>query len=96
MVAKRCESLKEIRDCIDALDESIVRLLVERGDYVVQAAGFKRDDSEVVAPERAAKVIENARRNAALAGGNAEVVARIYGEIVASFTDAELEVHRRK
>jgi len=96
MVAKRCASLEEIRECIDALDRSIVQLLVERGEYVVQAAGFKRDAAEVVAPRRAVQVIENARRNAAAAGGDADVVERIYGEIVAAFTDAELAVHRRK
>lgn len=96
MSVKQCESLEEIRGQIDALDRSIVDLLVERGEYVTQAAGFKRNDNEVRAPHRAAEVIENARRSAAAAGGNPLVIGRIYAEIVAAFTDAELVERRRK
>lgn len=96
MPAQRCSSLAEIRDRIDALDRSIVRLLAERGEYVLQAAAFKKDADDVRAPGRAAQVIENARSLAAEAGGNPEVVGRIYREIVSAFTDAEMAAHRDK
>jgi isochorismate pyruvate lyase len=93
MAPRTCSSLQEIREQIDALDAQIVRLLVERGGYVVQAAAFKRDADAVRAPDRAAQVVENARRLATEAGGNPDVAARVYREIVSAFTDAELAVH---
>ena len=69
-------------------------LLAERGRYVLEAARFKRDAAEVRAPERAAEVIENARRLAEEMGGDPLVTQRIYREVVAAFTDAELSRHR--
>jgi len=84
-----------VRRNIDRIDRGIVALLVERGAYVLQAARFKRDADEVRAPERAVQVIANARRLAAELGGDPAVTERIYREIVAAFTDAELSAHRR-
>jgi isochorismate pyruvate lyase len=96
MKAVRCRSLAEIRERIDALDRAIVAALAERGEYVIQAAAFKRDDAAVRAAQRAALVVENARRIALEEGADPDVVGRIYREIVAAFTDAELATHRRK
>ncbi|MGE0876793.1 MAG: chorismate mutase [Burkholderiales bacterium] len=96
MPVQRCSSLAEIRDRIDALDCQIVRLLAQRGEYVLQAAGFKRDANDVRAPARARQVVERAMRLATEAGSDAQVVGRIYAEVVAAFTDAELAAHGRK
>lgn len=96
MPVRQCISLAEIRTRIDALDRRIVHLLAERGEYVLQAAAFKRDAEEVRAPQRAAQVVDNARVIAVEAGANPDVVGRIYGEIVAAFTAAELAAHRQK
>ncbi len=96
MAAERCESLAQIRERIDALDRSIVEFLAQRGEYVRQAAAFKRDAADVRAPDRAAAVIDNAGRMAAEAGADRAVIERIYREIVAAYTDAELVQHASK
>ena len=93
MGVARCENLEQIRERIDALDREIVSLLARRGEYVLQAAAFKRDAAHVRAPARAATVIDNAGRLAEEAGADRAVVERIYREIVAAFTDAELAAH---
>lgn len=93
MPASRCASLAEVRERIDALDREIVALLCKRAEYVLQAAAFKRDVAEVRAPERAAQVVENARRLALAKGGDPELVGRVYREIVSASTDAELARH---
>ncbi|MGE0876827.1 MAG: chorismate mutase [Burkholderiales bacterium] len=93
---QHCSSLAEIRDRIDELDGQIVRLLAQRSEYVLQAAGFKRDAADVRAPARARQVVERAMRLATEAGSDAEVVGRIYAEVVAAFTDAELAAHGQK
>ena len=54
----RCASLDEVRSNIDRLDREIVRLLAERGKYVLQAARFKKTKADVHAPERVEQVSE--------------------------------------
>ena len=96
MPVERCSSLAEIRERIDDLDSQIVHLLALRGQYVLQAAGFKRDAEDVRAPVRAKQVVKHAMQIASEAGVDSQVVGRIYREIVAAFTDAELAAHGRK
>lgn len=96
MRTRACRDLAEVRECIDALDRDIVERLVLRGDYVRQAAAFKADAEAVRAPARAAAVIAAAGDLAASRGGDRAVVERIYREVVAAFTDAELAEHDRK
>jgi isochorismate pyruvate lyase len=87
-----CESLCDLRAEIDRLDRDIVRLLVERGGYVLAAARFKRSTAEVRAPDRVEAVVANARRLAQAQGGAGElvdVVERVYRELIAAGTEAE-------
>ena len=56
-----CRSLAQVRAEIDRLDEQIVRLLAERGGYVLAAARFKNSADEVRAPQRVEQVIDNVR-----------------------------------
>jgi isochorismate pyruvate lyase len=90
-----CQSLAEIRAQIDRLDESIVGLLATRGSYVLAAAKFKRNEAEVTAPQRVEQVIARVRAMALAQGASAEVVERVYRELIAAFTDAE-RVHWRQ
>jgi isochorismate pyruvate lyase len=87
-----CASLAEVRGEIDRLDRDIVRLLVERGGYVLAAARFKRSAAEVRAPARVEEVVANARRLAHAQGGTDElidVVERVYRELIAAGIEAE-------
>jgi isochorismate pyruvate lyase len=87
-----CESLVQVRAEIDRLDEQIVRLLAERGGYVLAAARFKRSANDVRAPQRVEQVVERVRALALQHGALPEVVERIYRTLIEAFTDAE---HRR-
>jgi isochorismate pyruvate lyase len=87
-----CATLAELRVEIDRLDRDIVRLLVERGGYVLAAARFKRSAAEVRAPARVEEVVANARSVAQAQGGTPElidVVERVYRELIAAGTEAE-------
>ncbi len=90
-----CESLDEVRGQIDRLDRAIVELLAERGQYVHQAAHFKKTSADVHAPKRVEQVIAKVRALAGEFGGDADVVERVYRAMIAAFTDAEL-VEQRK
>jgi len=87
-----CESLAQVREQIDRIDAQIVRLLAERGGYVLAAARFKSNAAEVRAPQRVEQVIERVRALAERHGAMPDVVERIYRELIEAFTEAE---HRR-
>ena len=87
--AADCTSLQDVRREIDRLDEAIVALLAERGQYVLAAARFKRNVAEVHAPERVEQVISNVRRMAEARGGLPDVVEHGYRALIHAFTVAE-------
>ena len=89
-----CASLSEVRSNIDRLDREIVRLLAERGKYVIQAARFKGTAADVHAPARVEEVAANVRRYAEEFGASADVIERGYRILIAGFTEAELAAHR--
>ena len=90
--ADDCQSLDQLRCEIDRLDEQIVRLLAERGGYVLAAARFKRSADEVRAPQRVEQVVARVRDLALKHGALPDVVERTYRTLITAFTDAE---HRR-
>jgi isochorismate pyruvate lyase len=87
--AEQCESLVQVRAEIDRLDEQIVRLLAERGGYVLAAARFKNSVDEVPAPQRVEQVIAHVRALALQHGALPEVVERAYRTMIAAFIEAE-------
>ncbi len=84
-----CTSLAQVRAEIDRLDEQIVRLLAERGGYVLAAARFKHSADEVPAPQRVEQVIAHVRALALQHGALPEVVERSYRAMIAAFIEAE-------
>lgn len=38
----KCNSLEEVRENIDRIDDNIIKLIAERGSYVLQASEFKK------------------------------------------------------
>ena len=47
----RCNSLEEVRENIDSIDDKIIKLIAERSDYVRQAAYFKKSKTDVKAAD---------------------------------------------
>jgi isochorismate pyruvate lyase len=90
-----CSSLNEVREHIDKIDSEIVALLARRGDFVAQAASFKKTAEEVKAPNRVEQVIAKVISLAQEQGANPEVVESVYRAMIAAFIDAELNEHSR-
>jgi isochorismate pyruvate lyase len=88
-----CNSLKEIRQGIDGLDEQIVALLAKRAMFVKDAARFKANNFQVAAPARQAQVFAKARALATKQNlgftGFEEVIEATYRTMVAEFIAAE-------
>jgi isochorismate pyruvate lyase len=90
-----CQSIEEVRQQIDRLDRQIVTLLAERGAYVRQAAGFKRNSGEVRAPQRVEQVIGKVVALANELGADPIVIERVYLAMIDAFIAAELAEHAR-
>ena len=48
----KCNSLEEVRENIDSIDDKIIKLIAERSNYVRQAAYFKKSKTDVKAADR--------------------------------------------
>ena len=92
-MAVTCSTLEEVRSNIDRLDQQIVTLLAERGQYVSQAARFKKDTDSVKAPQRVEQVIAKVRDLSHSVGANPEVTEQVYRAMIAAFIKQELAEH---
>ena len=90
MEIMQCGSLKEVRDEIDRIDSEMIRLLAERGGCVRQAAAFKKNRSDVKAPDRVAQVIEKVRAEAAAVGADVNIAKAVFRTMIDGFINAEM------
>lgn len=92
----KCNSLEEVREQIDQIDDAIIRLIAERGFYVVQASTLKKDEKAVAAPERVEAVLEKVRSKAEVYGAIPDMVEALYREMITRFVNMELEEFQKK
>ena|ERR1035437_655017 len=89
--ADECTSLDEVRNEIDRIDEQVIALLGRRAEYVKAAARFKISESAVAAPERFAAMLQVRRAWAEREGLSADIIEKIYRDLVNYFIDRERE-----
>lgn len=86
-----CNSIEEVRNNINNIDEQIVKLIALGGEFVKQAAKFKKDSDAVKAPKRVEEVINKVKDLAKSTGANEEVVENIYRTMINSFIKLEMK-----
>ena len=86
----KCNSLEEVRENINRIDNEIIKLISERGNYVIQASSFKKNEADVKAPNRVEAVIANVRAKANEYGANADMVEALYREMINRFVKMEM------
>ena len=90
-----CNNLEEVRSNIDRIDDAIIKLIAERGDYVAQASKFKKNEDGVRDTSRVEKVIQKVREKAKLYGANSDMVEALYREMISRFINMEMsEFHK--
>ena len=89
----KCASLDEVRQQIDRVDRELVALVAERGNFVRQAAGFKKTAAEVPAPQRVTQVLARVDALARESGADPVVVAATWRAMIAAFIEAERGAH---
>ena len=73
-----CTTMPEVRAQIDALDDVLVPLLVQRIGYMSQAARIKQDAAQVRDEARIQAIVDRVRKQALEEGGQPDVVEAIY------------------
>ncbi|KTS93260.1 chorismate mutase [Pseudomonas fulva] len=91
----RCTSIEDVRAHIDDIDRQIVALVARRGNYVAQAATFKKTSTDVRAPARVEQVITKVRNLAHESGACPDVVESVYRAMIGAFIEQELKEHAR-
>ncbi|MFN4112408.1 MAG: chorismate mutase [Sphingomonadaceae bacterium] len=85
-----CVTMADVRAGVDATDRALMELLDRRFGYMRAAARIKTDRSVVRDEVRKAKVIGNARADAAARGLPADAVAVIWEQLVEASIAYEL------
>ena len=73
-----CTTMTEVRRCVDALDDVLVPLLVQRTAYMTQAARIKQDKNQVRDEARIQTIVDRVRQHAVAQGGEPAVIEAIY------------------
>lgn len=90
-----CQNLEEVRSNIDSIDDAIIKLIAERGDYVAQASKFKKNEDGVRDTSRVEKVIQKVREKAEFYGASPDMVEALYREMISRFINMEMsEFHK--
>lgn len=91
-----CQSLNEIRDEIDKIDEHIILLFAERHKYVEAIVRFKNDKDAIIAQERKDAVIQQRKAWAEAKGLNADVFEQVYALLIESNINHEMKLLKEK
>ncbi len=92
---EECHTLAEIRTEVDRIDREIIRAIGERKHYVIAAAAFKTNPTEVAAPERFAAMLQVRRQWAEEEGLSPDMIEKLYRDLVNHFI-AEEQAHWSK
>ena len=80
-----CNTMAEVRRNVNALDDILVPLLVERGGYMTQAAKVKNNVDLVRDEERIEAIVTRVREHAAREGGQPDVIEAIYRAMMEAY-----------
>ena len=86
-----CGGMDDIRAEIDRIDRAVVGLIGRRYQYVLAAAKFKTSATSVKAPERLTAMLSKRREWAVEEGLNADMIEKLYADLVAHFIDEEMQ-----
>ena len=80
-----CRDMQDVRRAINALDDVLVPLLVERSGYMTQAARIKPAASQVRDEARIEDIVQRVRARAAAEGGEPDLVEQIYRSMMEAY-----------
>ncbi|MES2581766.1 MAG: chorismate mutase [Pseudomonadota bacterium] len=79
---QHCETMADVRRCVDALDDVLVPLLVQRSGYMTQAARIKQEYNHVRDEARIQTIVDRVRKQALAEGGEPAVMEALYRSLM--------------
>ena len=79
---QHCESMAQVRACIDAIDNKIFELLAARSGYIAQAARIKQHVDQIVDLDRVEFIVHRARDAMAARDAPADIAESTYRTLI--------------
>jgi isochorismate pyruvate lyase len=91
---KDCETIDDIRNEIDNIDNQIITLLGARYQFIKEIVKFKKSEKDVIAKKRYGQVFEVRRRWAVEKGIDPDVIENIYKILLQYFIEEQKKMLR--
>ena len=93
---KQCESIEEIRQCLDELDLKIIELLGKRSDYIREIVNYKIEEKDIIAVERQREVLNLRRKWAKMNSINPDLIEKLYRTLIEFNISKERKILRNR
>ena len=87
---KKCETLQEVREEIDKVDDALVELISQRSHLIRQAAAFKNSVEEVKAQTRIDDIIQRVRKKGIKLGVNPNMLSELFTIMIDEMVETEI------
>ncbi len=93
---KTCNSLEEVRQEVDAIDDKLVELISQRSLIIRQAAAFKNSVDEVKAEDRIDFIMQRVRHRAIELGISPNMISELFTIMIDEMVETEISELRNK
>ena len=91
---KDCDSIQQVRDAIDVIDQGILELFAQRHEYVKEIVKFKSGDEEgIIAKERKELVLKQRKEWAEEMGLDPELMEKVFMLLIDKNIQIQLDIH---
>ncbi len=94
--ADNCESMRDVREAIDLLDEQLLDILAKRIKYIERAAHIKTSIDTIRDDERIEAIILKRRAQAREHGYSEEIVESLFRALIEYSVNHEMQVFKKK
>ena len=89
---KKFETINEVRELIDSIDDKILNLIAERKNLVIEAVKLKSKD-QIVDSERIEKIIQKLSKQAVEKKLPDGLVEKLWNTMIQEFIDYETRIY---
>lgn len=89
---KKFETINEVRELIDSIDDKILNLIAERKNLVIEAVKLKSKD-QIVDSERIKKIIQKLSKQAVEKKLPDGLVEKLWNTMIQEFIDYETKIY---
>ena len=92
---QHCETMMQVRSCIDAIDAQVVALLAARSGYIAQAARIKQRADQIVDLERVEYIVHRMRDAMTARAAPPDIAEATYRSLIAASIEFEKQEFAR-